>query len=48
MRNKLIVRDADEMHAFPSPWSRGTNHTIGLMKKTGKDLIVYESWKRGI
>jgi hypothetical protein len=48
MRNKLIVRDADEMHAFPSPWSRGTNHTIGLMKKTGKNLIVYESWKRGI
>lgn len=37
-RNTLIVRDADEVHAWPSSWSRGTHDTIrkacGMKKPT--------------
>ena len=44
-RNPLIVSDADEMHAFPSPWSRGTHHAIGLMLKAKKPCVVYENWR---
>lgn len=35
-RNTLIVDDADEVYAFPSPWSRGTFDTIRKAEAAGK------------
>lgn len=42
VRNRLIVRDADVVHAWPAPWSRGTRHTIRLARECGKPCIVHE------
>ena len=41
-RNLLIVRDADEIHAWPAPWSRGTWHTINAAKRAGKTVVVHD------
>lgn len=41
-RNLLIVRDADEIHAWPAPWSHGTWHTINAAKRAGKPVHVHE------
>lgn len=45
MRNTLIVRDADEVHAWPSPWSKGTWDTVRKARAAGKPVTVHEvSW----
>ena len=40
-RNTLIVADADEVHALPGPWSRGTWSTCNIAKRIGKPLFVH-------
>lgn len=42
-RNHLIVRDCDELHAWPAPWSRGTWHVINAAKKAGKRVVIHDS-----
>lgn len=46
LRNALIVKDADEVHAWPAPWSRGTHDTIGKAREAGKKLVVHEPWRK--
>lgn len=41
-RNTLIVRDADEVVAFPAPWSRGTWDTVRKARGEGKPVDVRE------
>jgi hypothetical protein len=41
IRNGLIVADADEIHAWPSSWSRGTWDTIRKAKASGKPTFVH-------
>jgi predicted Rossmann fold nucleotide-binding protein DprA/Smf involved in DNA uptake len=41
-RNTLIVADADEVHAWPAPWSRGTWDTIRKARAAGKPCVVHE------
>ncbi len=40
-RNKLIVADADELHAWPAPWSRGTWSSVRLARKAGKPVTIH-------
>lgn len=40
-RNTLIVADADEVHAWPAPWSRGTRDTIRKGQRSGKPTHVH-------
>lgn len=40
LRNTQIVRDSSLVVAFPSPDSRGTNHSIKEAQRLHKDLIV--------
>ncbi len=42
IRNTLIVADADEVHAWPAPWSRGTWDTINKARAAGKPVTVHE------
>jgi predicted Rossmann fold nucleotide-binding protein DprA/Smf involved in DNA uptake len=42
VRNTLIVADADEVHAWPAPWSRGTWDTIRKARAAGKPVTVHE------
>ncbi len=39
-RNKLIVRDADFMVAFPTKASKGTRHSIDLAREKGIGVRV--------
>jgi len=41
IRNRLIVAEADEIVAFWDGCSRGTQHTIGLARTTGKVVYVH-------
>ncbi len=41
-RNTLIVNDADEVHAWPAPWSRGTWDTVRKARAAGKLCVVHE------
>lgn len=41
IRNKLIVREADVIMAFPTDDSKGTMNTINLAKKENKKVIIY-------
>lgn len=41
-RNLLIVRDADEIHAWPAPWSRGTWHAINAARRAGKKVEIHD------
>lgn len=45
IRNQLIVDDADEIHAWPSSWSRGTWDTIRKAEKAGKPVTVHRPWE---
>ena len=40
-RNKAIVNDCDELHAWWDGKSRGTAHSIGLARAAGKLTIVH-------
>lgn len=40
-RNLLIVAEADEVHAWPAPWSRGTWHSVNAAKRAGKPVTVH-------
>jgi hypothetical protein len=41
-RNTLIVRDCDELHAWPAQWSRGTWDTVRKAREAGKPVTVHE------
>lgn len=41
-RNHLIVRDSVLLIAFVSPTSKGTYHTIGLAKKKGIPVHIFD------
>lgn len=41
-RNALIIRDAQVVHYWPAPWSRGTWHAVGLARKAGIEAIEHE------
>jgi hypothetical protein len=45
IRNGAIVAAADEVHAWPSSWSRGTWDTIRKARAAGKVCVVHEPWK---
>jgi hypothetical protein len=40
VRNILIVDDCDELIAFPSPWSTGTWHAVGVARDKEKNVCV--------
>lgn len=42
VRNLLIIEDADEVHAWPAPWSRGTWHTVNNARRAGKKVVVHD------
>lgn len=45
VRNSEIVVRADEVHAWPAPWSRGTWDTVRKAQAAGKPTTVHEPWK---
>ncbi|NUP12930.1 MAG: hypothetical protein HOW73_43375 [Polyangiaceae bacterium] len=45
-RNQLIVDDAEDLYAWPSPWGRGTWDTIARARRKGKLREVFEPWVR--
>lgn len=46
LRNVEIVQSSDEVHAWPSPWSRGTWHSVTLAKQLGRYAEVHKPWER--
>lgn len=40
-RNKTIVENCDELHAWWDGKSRGTKHLIDLARKAGKPVVVH-------
>ncbi len=45
-RNTLIVNQADEIHLWPAPWSRGTFDTLRKAIKSGKPHVLHEPWRK--
>lgn len=41
VRNRLIIADSSEVHAWPSSWSRGTHQAIRLARQAGKPVTVH-------
>lgn len=46
LRNQEIVDACDEVHAWWDGKSRGTAHTIGVARKTGKKVTIHEIEER--
>lgn len=44
-RNSLIVRDSDEIIAFPSADSRGTWDTVNKARKRGIKCSIFDDWE---
>lgn len=40
-RNRLIVEDCFELHAWPAPWSRGTWSGVRLAQAAGKFVRIH-------
>lgn len=41
VRNGFIVAEANEIHAWPAPWSRGTWDTVRKAKASGKPVTIH-------
>jgi hypothetical protein len=41
-RNETICHFADEIHAWPSPWSKGTWHAVKFARRLGKEPVIHK------